>query len=354
MLRDLENRGGIGFPYRIVVEPSIPTSSFMPNESQVSVPRGGTAAVGVTVVRKGYSGPITVTVADPPAGLTVRPARSRPVRRGRPLAVRGRRRQVSAAPIKLVGSGAGSRTVRSSGWRSSRWSTPSRPLCQPARSPSMAWSPPLHWRRLSHSTRPPPRSKSAHGLSATIPINVTRTKGQTQRWRFHPPVAAGLTIPALTIADKAAEGKVTVKTAVAAPLGTMTVGLQAKGKFAGAETDPCTPRRDAVDRPPRHRRVERPDSRYQARRDRSRSKARSCAKGLRRSRDRQDQRPARGPEGRPGHRGRQRIDLLVKVVADAKAAPASAGTQVAIAYQIEKKDYSVPPPPLAVKVLPIK
>ena len=47
-------------------------------------------------------------------------------------------------------------------------------------------------------------------------------------------------------------------------------------------------------------------------------------------------------------------DFAVKIVADAKAAPASAGTQVAIAFQVEKKDYSVPPAPLAVKVLPIK
>ena len=43
--------------------------------------------------------------------------------------------------------------------------------------------------------------------------------------------------------------------------------------------------------------------------------------------------------------------FVVKIVADAKAAAASVGTQVAIAYQIEKKDYSVPPAPLAVKVL---
>ena len=73
VMRDLEDRGGVGFPYRIVVEPLFPDFQLVLNESQVSVPRGGTAAVGVTVQRKGYSGPITVTVADPPAGLTVRP-----------------------------------------------------------------------------------------------------------------------------------------------------------------------------------------------------------------------------------------------------------------------------------------
>ena len=72
-MRDLEGRGGVGFPYRIVVTPIVPTFDLQPNEPQVSVPRGGTAAVGVTVARKDYNGPITVTVADPPAGLTVRP-----------------------------------------------------------------------------------------------------------------------------------------------------------------------------------------------------------------------------------------------------------------------------------------
>jgi hypothetical protein len=47
-------------------------------------------------------------------------------------------------------------------------------------------------------------------------------------------------------------------------------------------------------------------------------------------------------------------DFVIKILADAKAPPASAATQVAISYQIEKKDYSVSPAPLAVKVLPIK
>src|SRR5262249_55963762 len=73
VIRDLEKRGGVGFPYRIAVEPLTPDFALVTNEAQVSVPRGGTAAVGVSVQRKGYSGPITVTVAEPPAGLTVRP-----------------------------------------------------------------------------------------------------------------------------------------------------------------------------------------------------------------------------------------------------------------------------------------
>ncbi len=73
VMRDLENRGGVGFPYRIVVEPLLPEFQLTPAESEVNVPRGGAAVIPVTVVRKGYSGPITVTVAEPPPGITVRP-----------------------------------------------------------------------------------------------------------------------------------------------------------------------------------------------------------------------------------------------------------------------------------------
>ena len=59
VIRDLERRGGVGFPYRIVAEPLTPDFELQVNEAQVSIPRGGTAAVGVTVKRKGYTGPIT-------------------------------------------------------------------------------------------------------------------------------------------------------------------------------------------------------------------------------------------------------------------------------------------------------
>ena len=65
---------------------------------------------------------------------------------------------------------------------------------------------------------------------------MVRTKGADAALAITPlPLPPGLTVADATIAEKATEGKVTVKAAVAAPLGTMTIGLQAKGKFAGAE-----------------------------------------------------------------------------------------------------------------------
>ena len=80
VIRDLENRGGVGYPYRIVVEPLVPDFELLVDDPQISVPRGGVATVGVTIRRKGFSGPITVTVADPPAGLSMRRDRSPPAR----------------------------------------------------------------------------------------------------------------------------------------------------------------------------------------------------------------------------------------------------------------------------------
>src|SRR5262249_19535449 len=73
VIRDLEGRGGVGYPYRIIAEPLIPDFELIPNDAQINVPPGGTAPVGVPVKRKGFNGPITVTVSDPPAGFHVRP-----------------------------------------------------------------------------------------------------------------------------------------------------------------------------------------------------------------------------------------------------------------------------------------
>jgi hypothetical protein len=72
-LRDLESRGGTGFPYRITVTPITPSFEITLKEAQVSVPKNGSAAIGVTIKRKDYNGPITLSVANPPPGLLVRP-----------------------------------------------------------------------------------------------------------------------------------------------------------------------------------------------------------------------------------------------------------------------------------------
>ena len=108
VIRDLERRGGVGFPYRIVAEPIEPEFEIAANATEASVPRGSTAAVAVTVKRKGYTGPIAVTVVNPPAGLTVRPGTIAAGQTAGLLTLTASPdASFPAAPIKLVGRGQG-------------------------------------------------------------------------------------------------------------------------------------------------------------------------------------------------------------------------------------------------------
>ncbi len=75
-LKDLEGRGGLGFPYRIVVEPTKPgLSPSLAGDPQVNVPKGGWVMVPVDLTRQDFNGPVTLEVLNPPAGLVVRPGK---------------------------------------------------------------------------------------------------------------------------------------------------------------------------------------------------------------------------------------------------------------------------------------
>ena len=95
---------GSGFRTALSSSRSCPTSSLLANESQLSVPRGGTASTGVTIRRKGFSGPITVTVADPPPGISVRPGSIAAGQKTGALTLSaGADASFPPTPIKLVG-----------------------------------------------------------------------------------------------------------------------------------------------------------------------------------------------------------------------------------------------------------
>jgi hypothetical protein len=355
VMRDLENRGGIGFPYRIVVEPLFPDFQLLANESQVSVPRGGTAAVGVTVQRKGYGGPITVTIADPPAGLTVREGLIAAGQNTGVLSLSAAAdAKFPAAAIKLV--------ARAQGENGPFERLASKPVVYAQQAPLPTCSITEYGLVAAPALAPPVTFDTpstpievAHGLSATIPVKVTRTKGSDGALAISPlPLRPGLTITNATIADKAVDGKITVQVAVAAPLGTMTVGLAAKGKIAGAERTFDLPAVTLAVVPPATVELAAPALEIKpgatlelkgkiVRKGSFDGPVTVKINGL----------PA-GLKAEPVTLAGTTSNFAVKIVADAKAASASAGTQVAIAYQIEKKDYSVPPAPLAVKVLPIK
>jgi hypothetical protein len=76
----------------------------------------------------------------------------------------------------------------------------------------------------------------AHGFGAAIPVKVNRLTGAEGTLSVTAlAVPPGVTIPAASIAEKSAEGSVTINTAPEAALGTSTIVLVTKGKIANAD-----------------------------------------------------------------------------------------------------------------------
>jgi hypothetical protein len=355
VIRDLENRGGIGFPYRIVVEPLVPDFEVLPNESQVSVPRGGTSGVGVTIRRKGFSGPITITLADPPAGLTVRPGTIAAGQvTGALTLTASAQASFPATPLKLVG--------RAQVADGPFERLASRPVVY-AQQSNLPMCSIDHFGLVAAPALPLPVTLETpstpvevpHGFSATIPVKVVRTKGADAALAITAlPLPAGLAVPKASIADKASEAKITVTAAVAAPLGTTTAVLQAKGKFGGAEHTLDLPAVTLSVVPPASLELSAPGLDIKAgttvelkgkivRKGSFDAPVTVKINGL----------PA-GLKADPVTVAAKESSFIVKVIAEPKAAAATADTRVALAFQVEKKDYPVAPTPLAVKVLASK
>jgi hypothetical protein len=355
VIRDLENGGGVGFPYRIVVEPLLPDFQLLVNEPQVSVPRGGSAAVGVTVLRKGHSGPITVTVTDPPAGLTVRQGT---IAAGQTTGfITLSATDVAAfpaAPIKLVGRGQGQNGPfeRSASRRVVYAQQSNLPMC--AIDHLGLFAAPALPAALGLETPSGP-IEVPHGFSATIPIKIVRPKGSEGGLAITPlPLPPGLSVAAASIGDKATLGTVTVSAAIAAPLGITTIALTAKGKIAGAARTLDLPGVTLSVVPPALVELAAPQLEVKpgatavlngkiVRKGAFSGAVTVKINGL----------PA-GLKADPVTVAGKDSSFSVKVVAEAKAAPITTGTQVALAFQVEKKDYSIPPTPLSIKVLPAK
>lgn len=352
VIRDLENRGGVGFPYRIVVEPLVPDFDLLVDDAQLSVPRGGVATARVTIKRKGFSGPITVTVADSPAGLSVRDGI---IAAGQDAGVISLSASTDAsfpvAPIRLVARAQGStgpleRLAFKPLVFAQQTNLPTCTIIQHGLVAAPALTTPV---TLDTPSQP---IEVAHGFSATILVKVLRSKGSDAALAIAslalPP---GLTVAGSTIAEKKTEGIVTVNAALAATLGTTTIALQAKGKIAGSDRIFAVPVVTlAVVRPAS---VELAASSLEVKAGATGELQGKIVRkgtfdgpvtvkinGL----------PA-GLKSEPVTVAKGSSSFVVKVAADAKAVATSAGSQVALAFQVDKKDYSVPPTPLAVKVL---
>jgi hypothetical protein len=354
-IRDLENRGGIGFPYRIVVEPLLPDFELLANESQLSVPRGGTASMGVTVVRKGFSGPITVTVADPPAGLSVRPGTIAAGQTTGALTLTASAdASFPAAPIRLVGRASGTegpfeRLATKATVYARQNNVPMYSIDHFGLVAAPALALPVAFETPGAPIEIP------HGYSATVPVKIVRSNGADAALEITAlPLPAGLAVPKASIAAKAVEGKVTVNAAVAAPLGTSTVVLQAKGKLGGADRVLDLPAVTLAVVPPALLELAsasleiKPGTTLElkgkiVRKGSFDAPVTVKINGL----------PA-GLASQPVTIAGKESNFALKVSAEAKAPVATADTRIAMAFQVEKKDYSVPPTPFVVKVVAAK
>ena len=66
VVKDLVDRGGIGYTYRVLVTPAETGFQLAINDDQIAIPRGSTALIPVTVSRAGYKGPIAIEVLGIP------------------------------------------------------------------------------------------------------------------------------------------------------------------------------------------------------------------------------------------------------------------------------------------------
>ncbi len=352
VLRDLEKRGGIGYPYRIAVEPVVPGFALSLNDAQASVPRGGSSVVGVTVVRQGYDGPITLSVLDPPPGLTFRPGT---IAAGQLVGALSLSAAADAAypagSLKVVGVGQG----------------PSGPIQEQAVNriifAQQAFLPTntLTQQGLASAPAQPTVAtldaqaeplEVAHGQTVSIPIKVARTEGADAALTLATlPLPPGLTAPAATIAEKAPEGAATITAAAEAALGTMTVGLTAKGKFGEVERTIAIPAVTLNVVRPIDLTLEQPAIEI-APGATVEVKGKIVRKGS--FKDpvavRIDGLPA-GLKAEPATVAPEASDFVVKIVAEPTAAPAEAAGSVVAAFQIDKKDYAFPPVALTAKIV---
>ena len=246
VIRDLENRGGVGYPYRIVVEPLVPDFELLVDDPQISVPRGGVATVGVTIRRKGFSGPITVTVADPPAGLSMRAGS---IAAGQTVGMISLSATADAsfpaAPIRLVARAQGtSAPLERFAFNPLVFARQANlPMCtiiQTGLVAAPALTTPV---TLDTPSQP---IEVAHGFSATIPVKVMRSKGSDAGLTITSlPLPPGVTVPNATIAEKKAEGSVTVNAALAAALGDHNHRPASQGEIRRRGANHCPSRRDA-------------------------------------------------------------------------------------------------------------
>jgi hypothetical protein len=237
VVKDLLDRGGVGFTYRVTVQPVERAFQLSLGDPQVAIPRGATALIPVTVTRGGYNGPIRLAVRGIPGGqgVTVIPGL---VPAGQTRGVVG----LVAAPdstlapgdVQVVGRAEDGQAVVASQTIVFAESTISTPGF------GMAGKIPSYTRPFLNVTaaviQPGPiRLKPGvsklvvpQGGTAELPVQVDRSSPEKKRYKLAalaPPTGVG--VAEVEIGDTAATTTVKVTAAADAPLGEIPIGLVA-------------------------------------------------------------------------------------------------------------------------------
>jgi hypothetical protein len=339
-----------------VVKPAASSFSIALNETQVSVPKGGSAAVGVTVVRKGYTGPMVVKVLNPPAGLTVRPGQ---IGEGQLVGTF----TVSAAAdaafdvqtldvVADASGGGGPALVKAEKVVvfAEQGGLPTNAVTQVglAAVPAVGQGVSLD--------APGEPIEVAHGFGIPVPLKVVRDeKGGEGSLAFTLPAPPpGLTLAGGKLGEKDTEVTVTLNTTTERPLGLVTVALTGKGKIGGTEKTIETPavtlnvvKPAAVELATKALEIKAGTSievkGKVVRKGGFKEAVTVKLNGL----------PA-GLKAEPVNVAADATEFTAKIAAEEKAAAATAEVSVALACQVNKKDYPAPTAPLTVKVLPAK
>ena len=354
-LRDLRGEGGAGYPYRLTVEPVAPTSFQLSTvDDQLNIPKGGTAGVAVTVVRQGFDGPITLNVANPPPGLSIRTGRINPGQAVGALTISSTpEASFEIANLKLVGEAQGPAGPIVVGTSKSivfaEQATLGTNVMDQEGLPAATSLPTAI--TLDAPTTP---VEVVHGYGANVPVKATRSGGtEDVVLTFGSlPLPLGFAVGTSKLDAKVNEGNVTVNAAPEAPLGPTVIALTAKGPIGGKEKILAVPAVTLEVVRPAAVELAGPSVEVKAGTT-VEVKGKVARKGPFKEpvTVKLDALPA-GLKADPVTVPPDQSEFTLKLVADPKAAAVEGKALAGLAFQINKKDYPTPTVPLAVKVLP--
>jgi hypothetical protein len=243
VVKDLVDRGGVGFTYRVVVTPVETGFQLAVDDDKVAIPRGGTALIPVTVTRTGYTGPIALDVLGVPAGggVTVLPGTVPAGQAGGVVGLKAAAESpAEAREVQVVGKARDGQTVAASRTIVFAEQTISTPGF------GMAGTIPSYTRPLVSLTsaviKPgpillnpeAPKLVVPQGCVVEVPIQVVRSTGAEKTYRLAALSApTGLSVAESEIGETGTSATVKVTAAADAPLGPLTVGLVAQAPGQG-------------------------------------------------------------------------------------------------------------------------